>query len=279
MRTAYLDRSYVLGLLLAAGLATTGYGQERARPADDTRNGGVHKMVITVGPNRTVHYFAPGLTSGELSSLRNLERAENDVAFADDLAALRRVYVDSELMLEPYRRSVQLSLYGTSTVSGYGNFLSGSLFAPGGYAYPYYVPYAYPNGYNGFANNFFNGYAGTVAHSLAFGMGDEGVFKNEMVKALAGQASPEYLTAVSRRYDDALARVAANDRLAKGLGLTKSDVRPVAAEPPVTVYLKGGEKIEGRLVRDEADWIGVETDKATVNVRRSEVTRVDQHKK
>ena len=77
----------------------------------------------------------------------------------------------------------------------------------------------------------------------------------------------------------ALARVAANDRLAKGLGMTKSDVRPVAAEPPVTVYLKGGEKVEGRLVRDDADWIAVETDKATVNVRRSEVMRVDQHKK
>jgi hypothetical protein len=53
----------------------------------------------------------------------------------------------------------------------------------------------------------------------------------------------------------------------------------VAAEPPVTVYLKGGEKVEGRLVHDDADWIAVETDKATVNVRRSEVTRVDQQKK
>jgi hypothetical protein len=277
MRSVHLGRGYVLGLALAAVLAATGYGQERPKPADDKREGSIHRMTITVGPNRTVHYFAPGLSSGELSSLRNLERAENEASFAEDLGAVRREYVNSEMRLEPHRRNVQQDLYGVSTVNGYSNFAGGSFFGPG--AYPYAVPYAYPFGYNGFTSGYFGGYTGTVARSLAFGMGDEGVFKNEMVKTIAAQATPEYLAGVGRRYDDALARVAANDRLAKGLGLTKSDVRPVAAEPPVTVYLKGGEKVEGRLVRDDADWIAVETDKATVNVRRSEVTRVDQHKK
>jgi len=277
MRSVHLGRGYVLGLALAAVLAATGYGQERPKPADDKREGSIHRMTITVGPNRTVHYFAPGLSSGELSSLRNLERAENEASFAEDLGAVRREYVNSEMRLEPHRRNVQQDLYGVSTVNGYSNFAGGSFFGPG--AYPYAVPYAYPFGYNGFTSGYFGGYTGTVARSLAFGMGDEGVFKNEMVKTIAAQATPEYLTAVARRYDDALARVAANDRLAKGLGMTKSDVRPVAAEPPVTVYLKGGEKIEGRMVRDDADWIAVETDKATVNVRRSEVTRVDQLKK
>src|SRR5262249_44617829 len=158
---------------------------------------------------RTVHYFAPGLSPGEQSSLRNLERAENDIAVADALQAVRRQYVTSELVLEPYRRGAQQGQFSASTVNSYSSYVG--WFAPSRFAYPYAVPYAYPYGYTGFGDPYFAGYAGLGSPSLAApSMGDEGVLKNEMVKAMASQMTPESLAAADRRYNDALVKAASS---------------------------------------------------------------------
>src|SRR5258708_5025957 len=89
-------------------------------PPDAARPpGGVGPIEIYNGPNRTVHYVAPTLSPSERSALRDLARAENESAYADDLLALKREYVGSERALEPYRRSIQQQLYGFSTESTY----------------------------------------------------------------------------------------------------------------------------------------------------------------
>src|SRR2546429_677866 len=75
---------------------------EAARPP-----AGVGLIEIYDGPRRTVHYVAPNLSPGERSSLNDLARVENEAAYAEDVLALKRRYIDSELTLEPYRRSVQ----------------------------------------------------------------------------------------------------------------------------------------------------------------------------
>jgi hypothetical protein len=265
-------------MVLTVVLATASFGQPPTKPADAPRDGGVHKMEIIVGPTRTVHYFAPGLSPGEQSSLRALERAENDVALADNLQAVRRQYVTSEVVLEPYRRSAQQGLFSASTVNSYTSYVG--WFAPRRFAYPYAVPYAYPYGYSGFGNDYFAGYAGLGAPSLAApSMGDEGVFKNEMVKAMASQMTPEYAAAADRRYNDALVKAASSsEAVAKGLGLRKPEATPVVFEPNVTVTLKAGGPVKGKLISDDGEWLTVDTGKTYVTIRISEVVTTEREK-
>ena len=113
------------------------------------------------------HYVAPNLSPGEQAALRDLARAENEAAYADELLALKRLYVDSERTLEPYRRFIQQQLYGFSTESSYSGYVSNGF---GGGYYPYAFDNAYGTGYGG---GYFGGASTTVSRSLANGMGDE----------------------------------------------------------------------------------------------------------
>src|SRR5206468_9103885 len=134
---------------------------------------GPNKMVIYSGPNRTVHYFATPGSLGEASTLRELERAENEMEYVDSLQALRRQYVNNERYLDAGRAVIQDRLYGTAIESGGSSFFTGS------------APYA--GGYGGYVGPFFGGgYFGEsyglssstrVARSLAIGVGDEGRLK------------------------------------------------------------------------------------------------------
>src|SRR5438067_397022 len=103
MRTVLSLAAALVSAALLAAAATAADVKPAAAPAGPE----VHRMVIVNGPTTTVHYFSVGLSTSDQAALRDLERAENDAAYADDLQALRRQYVADELQLEPHRRTVQ----------------------------------------------------------------------------------------------------------------------------------------------------------------------------
>jgi hypothetical protein len=249
---------------------------DAARPPAD-----VGQIEVYNGARRSVYFVAPNLSPGDRASLRDLSRAESEAAYADDLLALKRQYVDSERALEPYRRTVQQQLYGFSTQSTYSGYVSNGFGGGYGGAYPYAFANPYSNGCGGGFNGYYGGASTTVSRSLANGVGDEGVIKAAMARELAAEANPEYATSVARGLESAYGRIATSDRLAKSFNLSKSNVVPAAATTPTRVILtlKGGDKVDGALYGEDSDWFRVETSTGTVSVRKSEVSRVEMPKK
>lgn len=254
----------------------------QVRPGPDAaRLASLGQIEVYNGAQRTVHYVAPGLTEGERSALRDLERAENEAAYADDLQALKRKYVDSELLLEPYRRFMQERFWG------YNKQMTSGLFGGGGYGNPGwggYYPYAYNSpyslGWGGQWGSYFGGGITDVSFTLGTGVGYEGPLKDAMARGIAAEATPEYGTAAARAANAALGRAAAtSDRLARGLGVAQSDVRPATGAPRIVLTLKSGDKVEGTLYGEDADWFRVETPTGTTSVRKADVSRVEMPKK
>jgi hypothetical protein len=246
----------------------------KATPAPEAAKppAGAGRIEVYDGPQRTVHYVAPDLSPGEQAALSDLARTENEAAYADELLALKRSYVDSELLLEPYRRSIQQQLYGYSTTSTYSGYVSS-----GGY-YPYVGWSGY--GYGG-DPSYFGGATTTVSRSLANGVGYEGPLKDAMARKIAADAGPEYADGAARAKSVALGRIAGSERLAKSFNLTGSNVVPAAAisAPHITLTLKSGEKVDGTLYGEDADWFRVDTASGTVSVRKADVNRVEMPKK
>jgi hypothetical protein len=259
-----------LGLLLTASAA---WGQEK-----------VHRLEIYNGPMRTVHYYVEGLSMGERASLSDLQRLENEVAFTDQLAALRQQYIRDERELQRRRAVVQNLLYGTSTTYATG-FYPGAVWV-GGYPYGYGLPlsYAYPNVVTT-AALYPIGSVGTTTQSLLFGIGDEGVIKTEMARVLASQASPQYAALARQEYLTALDRASNDPKLGRVLGLKKGDVAlaefarvvppgmGLSAGDQVSLTARDGKTIDGKFVRETGDWVTVDTGKEQVTVRKSEITR------
>jgi hypothetical protein len=237
MRALFVSAVRGVSLFLGALLAVSAQAQ-----AQDAK---AHRMEINVGPNRTVHYFSKDAAPGDRAALRDMERAENEAAFADDLLALRRQYVANERLFEARRAEMQRRLYGIE-MTGFGGFAGPAYYGPyGGY---------YGGGYGGgYFGGVFPGGPVTTVQSLAIGVGYEGALKAEMARAIAAQAAPESASSASRAYDSAL-------------------------RPTVTLTLKGGDKVEGKLMREDADWITVEAGKEETSVRKSEVVRVTTKK-
>lgn len=245
---------------------------QASRETGPARTGDVLRTEIRNGSSRRVHYSSPSTSPGERSALADLERAENEAAYAEDLMALRQEYVTSERLLEPYRRTVQQQLYGFNLESTDSSFFRGG-YGPGGLGYPFGLGYG---GYYGY------GYGGstTVFRSLANGVGDEGRFKDEMVRQIARQATPEYATAAARGVNTALASAAESDRLRAGLRLPGRGTAFAAGEQPrkVTLTMKDGKTLSGILAREDGDWLLVETAGSDVSVRKSDVTRIDRER-
>jgi hypothetical protein len=323
MRTILVHGARGTAVLLGAVLATASFGDpprpgsapsEPVKPAvlvpskevpskpPAAEGDRVYRMELYEGPNRTVRYFGVGASPSERAALNDLARAENEMDYVNKLQNLRRLYVNNEITLQPQRLYVQEQLYGTQISYGWNSMLAGYGFGGGGgygpgwnwgvndyiSGYPmmgWGGGYGYPGG--GFAG-YLGGASTNVVRSLAFGMGDEGVLKNQIAPVIAQQmASPEYAAAVSKNYHAALAEVANHPRLARGLGLKKGDVAEVAGPPEtvvkprsaaVTLTLKGGEKVEGNTLAEEGDWYVVTTPRGETKVRKSEVTRIERVK-
>jgi hypothetical protein len=274
MRSVVVSTARVLGVVLGVALAASCPAQEKPP---------FHRMEIYNGPNRTVAYFGLDLSPGERAALRDLERTENDAAYADSLLALRRQYVNSELLLEPRRQTVQQVLYGRSIQRSLGAFAAGAAYGAGalGSFYPYY-PYAYGYGSFGSGLGLSPGFAlaasSTLSESLANGVGYEGAIKTEMARTIAAQAAPDYAAGTARASTNALANAAEYPKLRTGLGLPAAGA---PEQPPrkVTVILKEkNEKVEGNLIREDAEWIRVETPTEEVDIRKADVARITRSK-
>jgi hypothetical protein len=245
-------------------------------------------MEIYNGPTREVRYYAA--SPGERSTLSDLERAENELGYVKNLEALKRQYVNSERILEPQRRYVQEQLYGTSISFGWYNSLAGygygTDFGRPGSVYPYVFPYNYGGySYPGFSG-YLGGFSTSVTRNLAYGMGDEGRFKDAMVQVIAQQAaSPEYMAQAYRNYAAALNTAASNKAIARSLKLgPPSEALPAAIPPeqtkaPVTLILKGGDKLEGSSVREDGDTYVLKLSGGSeIRVPKGDVSKVDRAK-
>jgi hypothetical protein len=176
-------------------------------------------------------------------------------------------------------------------VSSYDTYLASPLNTPAyggypdyGYGYGYSYPYSwsgYGPGYGGPTGSYFAGSSSSLTQSLANGVGDEGTIKTAMAPVIAAQATPEYATSSARAYSAAMNRVGESDSLRTALNLKPSGVVPAAAESArkVTVTLKGGDKVEGAISDEDADWITVDTATDQVTLRKADISRIDRHKK
>lgn len=280
--------SRAAGILLAGALASSVQAAD-VRPAVAPAGPEVHKMVILNGPTYTAHYFSVGLSTSDQSALRDLENAENNSDYAANLQALRRQYVAQELALAPHRAAVQQALYGRSVTRsreseiglgygpGYGGYYPGYLYAgygSGVLGYGGYGGYGYGSG--------FAAASSTVNQSLANGVGDEGALKTALAPVIAGQANSEFAASASRAYTAALNRAGESDAMRTALGLNPRGVATAAAEQPrhVVLTLKpgAGDKVDGTLVDEDADWITVATNAGEVSVRKADVVRIERLK-
>ncbi len=272
-----------LAALALAALALPAWAQP-AKPASDTE-ARVHRMEIWNGPVRTVQYFSQGYSPGEDAALRDLARAEENLAVEDQVIGLRRLYLKNERVLAQRRGQVNPLLYGYSSSYAAGLF-------PGVITRDYgYGAFAgYPYGVAGFGNVgaaiAYPGAAaslGTATNSLANGVGSECVTKDVLVQGLGVATAPESVARAARAYDAAVARVAESDRLRIALGWGKGPIATVGHERtvggPVTVTTKDGKTFEGTLTQEDGDWITVETKTDEVTLRKSDVTRITRPKK
>ncbi len=278
----------VAALALTVTLGLPEWAEQPVKPASD-QNSGLKRMEIWNGPTRTVHYFGQGYSPGEESALRDLARAENDLAVADDVQLLRRLYLRNERILEQRRGQVNPLLYGYSSEYNAGLF-PGMITQGNGYGGFAGLPYGYPYGVGGFGN-LAGGIAypaagasmGGVTNSIAMGVGNEGIIKDVLARTLGDAAAPEATARATRAYDAAVARAASSDRLRHDLGWGKGEVAAVGHERtvggPVTLTLKDGKTLEGTLVQEDAQWITVDTANEEVSLRKDDVTRIARPKK
>jgi hypothetical protein len=281
----------VCGVLLAT--ASSAEAQDnKFKPAAQTKRydrGRVHQMEVFDGSRRTVRYFGNNISPGDSSTLRELERAENEVAYLNDLQSLKTQYVISERLMETYRRLVQRDLYGKEmTTSNYGTVYTG-----GGYGFGYPSSGAWNYGY-GWGNyggmSAVGGSSSTTTLGLASGVGYEGSIKDAMAQVLAQQSSPEYVARIERNYDMALLRAGSSPRLRAALKLPTTEeaqkerskyalVDADVTERDFTMTVRGGEKIQGRRLEEKGDWFVVEKANGTqTRIRQNEVTRIDYTK-
>ncbi len=288
MYTLSATLSRRLGVLFGVFALTLAQGRQAA--AANPPPSSVHRMVIQEGPNRSVHYIASGnLSTSDLLAAYDLERAENELTYLRNLQQLKHLYVRNELSLEPWRHYLQRQLYGRRVSSGgynatYANYMPNEIYGVAG-AWGYYgshSPYGYGFGYGypglAYASRMAQSYSET--QSLQFGMGNEGVLKNAIVGVIGRQAMPDYAVAAMRDYETAASRAANSPVLSRDLGLSKSNAPSPSGEPAFTKGAKatiwvGNEKYAGTIKDDRPSWIVLQTDKAEVTVRKSEISRAE----
>jgi hypothetical protein len=273
-------------LAAAAGsllISSGAWAQPPAKPAA-ARDSAPASMQIQNGPLQTVHYFsAKGMSANDVAALHDRERTENEISLSHQLAALRVQYVANERALESKRFEAQQQLLNAATnffpgiypdevpaVTVYGALaFAGVPFGPGYYG-PGRLGYPlYGYGYN------IPAYLGTptapaglspsAATALSLGI-DEGQIKRELVRGLADQAKPEYVASLRQLAGQPVAQ-AGQTGGARPAGFKENTAS-------VTVTLKNGTKVEGRLVKEDADWLTLDTTAGQTRIRKSEVVSV-----
>jgi hypothetical protein len=291
-----------LGAALAALVVVGTLQAEPPRRRVSTTQPAVHQMELLNGATRTVRSFGIGLSTGEAASLADLDRIENEAAFAHDVQALKRQYVSSERLLEPHRRNIQQDLYGRVLTTNNADSLNSSAILgtnPYGVGSVAGLPLG-GYGVGGFGVGGF-GYNGpavvttgsastqtTEVNSLSPGVGDEGPLKAAFAAVIAKQAAPGYSAAVATEYRRAVATAATSPRLRAGLRLRTPDelrkednaIRAADFETPianrVTLTLANGNRVVGTNLREDKEWITLErADGGTSRYRPTQVVQID----
>jgi len=292
------------------------YAQAKGPPAkraaeEISPSGTVHRIELYSGPHHSVTYLPSGrVPTSDRMTAREMERAENEQIYVRELERLKQQYVNAERVSEPQRREVQKELYGQSTTSensrtnmgggnfnngygGYGGYMGyggfgalGSFGTLGGLAYGGLGGMGYGGLGYGSRRGFYNNYTGTssdsVTRGLQFGVGDEGRFKDEMVKAIAQQTSPEYAEAAQKNYQAALSHAATSPMVAKALSLPRTpnayaEYDPSYPKDSEVVLWLGTEKYTGIVKADRPDWLILQTDNGELRVRKSAIQRAEVH--
>jgi hypothetical protein len=283
-----LHAGLAAGLVLSLAASSPLLAQEKVKPAAQDQKSELHRMEILNGPHRSVHYFSRGFSPGETATLTDLERAENEVSLNNGLLGLRQQYITNERAMESRRHHVQNLLYGANVNLNRAD-ASTQGFGFGGGAFGGYPLYGFRFGGYGPSFNTSSYGASSTNYSLANGMGDEGVIKNEIARSLGGMVSPGHAVQASQEYRLALSNAARSEGLARELKLGKGEATPATYSPPgslfglspgdkVTITTKGGEKIEGKLASDSPDWVVIDTPTEELTLRKSEITRVSKAK-
>jgi hypothetical protein len=269
----------VLSLAGALLLAATAFAQDKqVKPAvgnADKQDAGVHRMEIYNGPMRSVHYVYRGLSGSEAQAVRELEMAENEAILARDMLALRQQYVSGERTFDAQRRATQEQLYG---------FTESSASAAAFSAYRRVGEYGrtwgfFPFGGWGYGDGFSSGatasaFSSADAVSLGMGVGDEGVVKTAMAPIVAGQATPDYAAKANQYLTAATARAAASPLVRDSLKLKAADAA-YAGNVVITRVLDGkSEKIEGKVLSEEGDWLILETPQGKRRLMKSTIVDV-----
>jgi hypothetical protein len=317
MRSFLVSLSRGLGVLLGAAAATMAQGQQitvaknaipkppaaKKTTEEPKARSGVYRIELYAGPSRTVRYmFSGDVPSHEREVALDMQRAENEMMYVQDMERLKQAYVNGERIAEAHRQDVQRQLYGTSITtgrdlsrSGGGRYLSGYGGLYGGYGlyggglgflggYGMYGMGYSPYGIGGYGTRAggYNSYSGeswqTVNRSLQNGVGDEGKLKDAMAQAVAKQSTPEYATEAQHHYEKAVARTAEAPMVARAMSLPKTTGPAVAYEPSFTrdshvVVWVGGDKYDGTVKEDHPGWVVLTTDEGELRLRKSEIGR------
>jgi len=279
-----------IGAVLIASFLAAPLQAEAPRTRARTTRPAVIQMEIYNGPSRTVRIFGSDISPGEMASLSDLERLENEASFAQDVQALKNQYVVGERILDPHRRVVQQELYGRAiTRTNY------DAAAYGGYGYGY--GYGYGVGGYGLIRPSTNyaavaGGQTTEFLSLADGVGDEGVLKSALAGVIAKQAVSTYAATVARDYQQAVSTAALSPRLQAGLRLPTADsirrdddsIRAASdGDGPrgknanrYTLTLMDGTKVVGTEMDEGKEWVTIKRlDGGKTRYRLSQVTQID----
>jgi hypothetical protein len=273
------------GVLLLSAAARAADDKDKAKAPPPPEEPIVQRIEIWNGSMRTIHYGYRGISPGEESSLHDLQRAENEVILADTLLALQMQYAVNDQEMEARRHAVQMLLYGFNAEEN-PPVWNGVAFGIRGYGYGGYYPYAYMP-YNVAAAPGLWGCTGSNTDTLAVGIGDEGVLKNRVVSLMGTPALAEHAAAASRNLSRA--RSEQSDRVLTSLKLKRGDVTPVEYAPEsrfgvakgdkVAVTVKGADKaLEGKVVRENADWLVIDTGDEEVNIRSADISRLAKKK-
>jgi hypothetical protein len=216
----------------------------------------IHRMEIRDGQgNTTVRYFFYGLSPGEQAALYDLELSENELAYAEELLALRRDVLATQRALERQRLAAASGRFNVVLPTTTGGGFPSTSASPA--AAPYGVLLA----------------GGGVS---PFSSCDEGVLRGCLSRRFAEQATPEYAAQVYRQYVNAQTTAAL---VLKNPG--KSNIRVAGIDPDAgaprytTLTLTNGQKPEGLLIAETRDWIILGTPTGEKRFRPEDVVEME----